>query len=129
VAAIGGIINGVAQERIHELEDEVEPQGLEHFHKMIKDMVILLEKSITFVKQKDSSDFQDYHARRLVEMTSNVMIAYLMMRDAAHSERKKIVLEQYIDFAYAEVKMKSEIITNDVCCLIKNQDVILQGKN
>jgi alkylation response protein AidB-like acyl-CoA dehydrogenase len=129
VAAIGGIITGTAIERIHEYEEEFDFSQVSDLHNTVKDMAILLETAIAHVKKKGDSEFQDYHSRRLVEMTTNVIIGYLMLRDASFSERKKEVTKLFLEFAYPEVKMKCDIITNDTRSLLTTHDLILDGAN
>ena len=73
-------------------------------------MSILLEKAITYIKQKEDVNFQEYHARRLVEMATKVIIGYLMIKDALLSDRKKIIAKYFLEFAYPEIKMKCDII-------------------
>jgi hypothetical protein len=92
-------------------------------------MAILLEKAITYVKQKDDITFQEYHARRLLEMTTRVVLGYLLLRDAAKSDRKKDLTTYYLEFALPEVKMKSEIITNNTSSLMTKKNCILNEKN
>jgi 3-(methylthio)propanoyl-CoA dehydrogenase len=129
VAAIGGVINGTALERIHEYEEEYDFSNVGDLHKKLKEMSIFLEKAITYIKQKEDSDFQEFHSRRLVEMATKVIIGYLMLRDASKSERKKEVARFFIEQAYPEVKSKSDIIINDNSSLLKNHELILDGKN
>lgn len=129
VAAIGGIITGVAMERIREYEEEFDFTNLEDLHKTVKEMSILLEKAITYVKQKDDSNYQEYHARRLVEITTYVIIGYLMLRDASKSERKKEMAKFFLEFALPECKMKADIITGEVKELLVSKDILLDGKN
>ncbi|MBN2546993.1 MAG: acyl-CoA dehydrogenase family protein [Spirochaetes bacterium] len=129
VAAIGGIITGVAMERIHEYEDEFDFKPVEDLHKIVKEMVISLEKSVTFVKQKNDISYQEYHARRLVEMATLIFIGYLMTRDASKSERKKEMAKFFLDFALPSCKMKADVITGETHNLLKSKDLILDGKN
>jgi 3-(methylthio)propanoyl-CoA dehydrogenase len=129
VAAIGGIISGTALERIHQYEEDFDFTGNEDLHKKVQETALLLEKAITHVKQKNDSEFQEYHARRLVEMTNKVIIGYLFVRDAKFSDRKKEMAKFFLEYAMLEVKMKSKIITNDTGSLITNKHVILDGKN
>jgi len=129
VAAIGGIVAGTAMERIHEYEEDFDFSGNEDLHAKLKSMALMLETAITHVKHKNDSSFQEYHSRRLVEMTNKVMIGYLFVRDAKFSERKKEMAKFFLDFALPEVKMKSEIITSDTGSLMTNKAVILDGKN
>lgn len=129
VAAIGGVVNGTAMERIHEYEQDFDLSSTPKLHKELKEMAILLEKAISHIKEKDNSDFQEYHSRRLVEMATYVMISYLMLRDAGRSDRKKEVAKYFIEFAHPEMKMKCEVVTNDISSLLETNETIIDGKN
>ncbi len=129
VAAIGGIVKGVAMDRLNEYDREFNFTGLEHLHKPVLEMKSLLEKTVSYVREKNDNLFQDYHARRLVEMTTNCIIAYLMLRDAKHSERKKDVAKYFIEFALPEVRMRHDVIVSGVSHLLEKREEILKGKN
>ncbi len=129
VAAIGGVVNGTALEKIHEYEDEIDFSKVEDLHKKLKGMAIFLEKAITYIKQKDDSEYQEYHSRRLVEIATKVIIGYLMLRDASKSDRKKEMAKLFLEYAYTEIKAKSEMITSENSSLLKNHKIILDEMN
>jgi alkylation response protein AidB-like acyl-CoA dehydrogenase len=129
VAAIGGVINGTAMERIREYEATIDFSTVSDLHKPVKEMAVLLEEAIAYVKDKGDAEFQEYHARRLVEMATKVIGGYLMVRDASFSFRKREVAQFFLEFAYPEVKMKSEIITADTQSLLHTHEEILEGAN
>jgi len=129
VAAIGGIITGTAMERIREYEATFDLATVSDLHKPVKEMATLLEKTIGYVKTKGDSEFQEYHARRLVEMVTKVIIGYLMVRDASFSYRKREVAQFFLEFAYPDVKMKCEMITSDIQSLLHTHEEILEGAN
>ncbi|MBP7552084.1 MAG: acyl-CoA dehydrogenase family protein [Spirochaetes bacterium] len=129
VAAIGGVISGTLFERIREYEEDFDFTGADDLHNKVKDMALILENAVTHIKTKNDPAFQEYHARRVVEMACKVAIGYLMVRDAVKSCRKKDMATFFLDFAYPEVKMKSEIITKDTDAFLKNKTSILDGKN
>ena len=129
VAAIGGIVKGTAMERIREYEKEFDFSAVSELHKTVKEMSALLEQAIAHVKGKGDPEFQEYHARRLVEMTTYVIIGYLMLRDASFSYRKREIAQFFLEFAHPEVKMKCDLIMNDIRSLLANHDLILEGSN
>lgn len=129
VAAIGGIVNGTAMERIREYEQSFDFAHASDLHKTLKEMTALLEKAIKYIKDKDDAEFQEYHSRRLVEMATKVIIGYLLVRDAAHSPRKREVAKCFLEFACPEVKMKCELITQDIKSLLYSHDIILDSAN
>lgn len=129
VAAIGGVVNGTAQARIKEYEAGFDFSHATELHKIVQEMSGLLDAAIKHVKEKNDGEFQEYHARRLVEMTTSIIIGYLMLRDAAHSYRKKEVARFFLEFAAPDARMKHDIIVADVKSLIDNHDLILEGSN
>lgn len=129
VAAIGGIVKGAAIDRLNDYEKEFNFNGVEFLHKTVKDMKATLEKTIDYVREKNDGAYQEYHARRLVEMTMYTTIAYLMLRDAAYSERKKDITKFFLEFALPELKMRHEIILNNTVSLMEKKEEILRGKN
>ena len=129
VAAVGGVVNGTAMERIREYEESFDFSRVGELHKILKTMTELLEKTIAHIKEKGDSEFQEYHSRRLVEMTTNVILGYLMLRDASLSYRKIEVAKLFLEFAAPDVKMKSDIILDDVKSLLNTHDLILEGTN
>ena len=129
VAAIGGITKGVFMNLINEYEEKNDFDSLEPFHSDIRKMVSYVEKSINFIKEKNDKDFHSYHSRRLVEMSTKTIIAYLFLKAAKHSERKKDVLKYFLEYALPEVKMNSEIILNKTASFLENRSTILENKN
>jgi hypothetical protein len=62
-------------------------------------------------------------------MAINVIIGYLMLKDASSSERKKEITKLFLEFAYPEVKMNCDIITDDTKSLLDSHERILDGAN
>lgn len=127
VAAMGGLIKGTLNEWISEFKEandlgvagaDLTSVQLMHEH---------LDHAIQFVKEKKQNDYQTYHSRRIVEMASNVLIAYLLARDACRSDRKKDVLQYYLAYALPDVAMKSQMILNDRTAILEKKEVILDG--
>ncbi|PIE33441.1 acyl-CoA dehydrogenase [candidate division KSB3 bacterium] len=129
VAAIGGVVNGTAMARIREYESTFDFSHVTELHKTVKKMSELLEKAIDHLKEKADSDFQEYHARRLVEMATNVIIGYLMLRDASFSYRKVEVAKLFLEYVTPDTRMKYQMIMSDMDSLLMNHDLILDGAN
>jgi len=129
VAAIGGIVKGVAMERLNEYDREFQYSGLEYLQKPIREMKNLTEKAIEYVRNKDNSLYQEYHSRRLVEMVTYTTIGYLMLRDASRSERKKDILKYFLEYALPEVKARCDVILGNTSHMLEKKQEILDGKN
>jgi alkylation response protein AidB-like acyl-CoA dehydrogenase len=128
VAAIGGVVKGVFEELTAKYEKEIDFAEVEELHKKVRELHKLTLDAIHFVKEKADEDYQEYHARRLVEMSMNTIIGYLMIRDAKYSERKKDIAQFFIDFAVPENKMKHDIIVNNTKTLLERSAAILNEK-
>jgi len=129
VAAIGGIVKGVAMERLNEYDREFQYSGLEYLQKPIREMKNLTEEAIEYVRNKDDSLYQEYHSRRLVEMVTYTTIGYLMLRDASRSERKKDILKYFLEYALPEVKARCDVILGNTSHMLEKKQEILDGKN
>jgi hypothetical protein len=129
VAAIGGIVKGTALDQINHYDSEFDFNGLEFLSKPLREMKGYTEKAIAYVRNKNDNLYQDYHSRRLVEMTTDTIIGYLMLRDAGKSERKKDVAKMFIEFALPAVRMKHDIIVNNTQHFLEKKQEIIDGKN
>ncbi len=114
VAALGGIIAGVVSERLSDYEENYDLAKLGETFKNAQQMRSNLEMAVSFIKGKNDSTFQEYHAARLVNMTCDIIYAYLLCRDGLLSERKANMAEIFINKARFRVKSTLDyILTND----------------
>lgn len=118
VAAIGGVITGVIFERIAEYEKNNDfspiPDLFEKTQMLKKNLVL----SLDHIRNKGDKSYQEYHERRLVELGTDVIIAYLMCIDALKSERKKVVAHAFITKALARSQgTTAYILSNDTVTL------------
>jgi alkylation response protein AidB-like acyl-CoA dehydrogenase len=129
VAAIGGVIKGTAAEHIDEILAQADLSSVAHLEKAAREMKDLLVDAVRYVHEKGDPQYQDYHSRRLVEMSTNGIICALMINDAVHSERKRDVAKYFIEKALPECRMKHELITSGNALMLEKKDQLLQGKN
>lgn len=124
VAAIGGVTSGVAQGIL----DEYEQDNYSHCQTLLKSVQKArnnFEKALIHAKGVEDSEFLTYHSRRLVEMTTDLVISFLLMRDAGYSERKKKVAETFITKMTSRVEMNMNFILNENSTLLKNYKEII----
>ncbi len=125
IAALGGIIAGVVSERLSEYEDNYNFSQLGEIFKTAQKMRANLEMAISFIKDKSDSTFQEYHTSRLVNMTCDVIHAYLLCRDGIQSERKANIAEIFINKAQFRVKSTLDYIrANDHSIIDLHHQVI-----
>ncbi|MBN2145072.1 MAG: acyl-CoA dehydrogenase family protein [Candidatus Aureabacteria bacterium] len=128
VAAIGGIMSGTAFDLLKEY-DSLDYSYRQDLYQKIQKARIWLEKSIQQVKTAENSSMQEYHSRRLTEMCTDIIQAYLMLKDAAHSERKKHTAEVFIEGMMPRMEASMNFILHGGESLIKNHVAILNDQN
>ncbi len=124
VAAIGGVTSGTAIS----IMDEYESESFSHakdLHKQLLKARHDFEKTLVGIKGAEDPDFVTYHSRRLVEMATDIIIAYLMIRDAVHSERKMKVAEIFIEKMLPRVKMSASFILDGKASLLANYKEVI----
>lgn len=110
VAAIGGIMSGIAMERLNDYEADGNGHRPE-LASRISRAKNQFEKTVAFVKERGDSRLTEYHARRLSEMTTDLIQAFLLLRQARHGERKTKVAEAFCEKALPRVEMNMNLIT------------------
>lgn len=124
IAAIGGVTSGVFGTVCddYDAEDNSHAPGL---LKKVQKARNQVDKALVHVKETDNRDFSTFHSRRLVEMAMDVIISYLLLRDARHSERKMKVAETFIEKISPRVEMKMNAIVNEKGSLLENYSAII----
>ncbi len=112
VAAIGGIVSGVIFDRLDEYENN-DFSSVSELYKKAQGIRKHLEDSVTFVKDKNSSEFQEFHSGRLVDLAIDTILSYLLCMDALHSERKKKVANLFIQKAAIRIQANMNYIKAD----------------
>ena len=128
VAAIGGFMFGVAFERLDEYEKIHDFSAILDIFKQAQVLRSMLQKVVTFIKEKNDKLYQDYHERRVVELGTDVLLSYLLCLDALKTDRKKMVAHIFIGKALARAHASMEVIlSNDRSILEFHTEII--GKN
>ena len=117
VAAIRYIINGVMLQNIKEMSsslccDDV-TANLASLKSRVEKMVEIYEQALTTVKALDNQDAIDFLSRRLYDMTCEIVMSLLIIRDAAQApelfEKSAVV---YVAMAEEDVAGKAAYIRN-----------------
>ena len=118
LAAMGGIVAGVVSERLSDYEENNDFSSITELFQPAKKMRSHLEMAISYIKEKGDPVYQEFHTTRLVNMTTDVIYAYLLCQDALHSERKKSVAQLFINKANLRTKSTLDYILADDHSLI-----------
>ena len=118
VAAIGGVIGGIAFERLNEYESDYDFMPVSQQYKDAQKLRNHLELAVSHIKNKGDSKYQEYHAARLVQMVTDTIISYLLCIDALKSNRKKKIAQMFISKAKHRVQSMLDYILADDCSFI-----------
>jgi alkylation response protein AidB-like acyl-CoA dehydrogenase len=117
VAAIGAVTSGTAQAILDEYDSADYSYGAELLAQ-VRDARKLFDETLDYIKAYTSqpeahAQFVTYHSRRLVEMATDLILSYLLLRDGGHSERKLKVAAVFIAKVPSRIRMNRDFITGD----------------
>ncbi|TVR71248.1 MAG: acyl-CoA dehydrogenase [Marinilabiliales bacterium] len=111
VAAIRGVTSGTYLAAIRDIyEKETLKPELEYLKPPLEEMTAEFEKYSAHVIEANDGEYLDFHARRLVEMAGNIIMGYLLLRDARRDEKYQLAASSFVDIARAANLEKAEYI-------------------
>ncbi|HHJ11150.1 MAG TPA: acyl-CoA dehydrogenase, partial [Bacteroidetes bacterium] len=110
VAAITGITKGTLMKQIREYEETKIKPELHTYRRVLITMTEEFENATEKVHEMENKEFIDFHARRLVEMTGNIIMGYLLLLDTNRELRFRKSLEVFLRYARSENREKFEFI-------------------
>ena len=115
VAAIRYITNGTYLGIIKEMLEKEVAEELQPLKARVVEMVKLYEQALDYVKQAQDQEVQDFLARRLYNMTGDIVMSLLILEDATRSaELFSKSANVYVRMAQAEVMAEHAYIMNFV---------------
>ncbi len=87
VAAIRYVMNGTYLSIMKEMINEPVDEALASLHERTTAMLTQYEEAINKVKEANNQEEQDFLARRLYNMTGNLMMSILLLQDASRSTK------------------------------------------
>ena len=115
VAAIRYITNGTYLGIIKEMLEKEVAEELQPLKARVVEMVKLYEQALDYVKQAQDQEVQDFLARRLYNMTGDIVMSLLILEDATRSaELFSKSANVYVRMAQAEVMAEHVYIMNFV---------------
>lgn len=112
VAAIRGVTSGAYLNIIRDTyEKEAFLPGIEHLKPRLTAMTDEYEKCVKIVSKEEDNEYMDFHARRLVEMAGNIIMGYLLLKDAKRDESYLNAAEIFILGASAQNRERAEYIS------------------
>lgn len=115
IAAIRGVTTGLYLKQIESYEAENYPENFRLITEQLKTMRENYEKAVDWVISEndaidDNDELLDFHARRLVEMAGNIIMSWLLLKDALRDDKYLRIAKLFSRFAEAENAEKSQHI-------------------
>ena len=127
VAAIGPVTSGVAQAILDEYDSEVYWYAAALLEK-VREARKIFDETLEFAKAyKGHEQFLTYHSRRIVEMATDLILSYLLLRDGNHSERKQKVAAIFIAKMSSRIKASRDFIMSEDSTLLKHYETVIGG--
>lgn len=115
VAAIRYITNGTYLGIIKEMLEKEVSEDLKPLKARVVEMVQLYEQALEYVKEAQDQEVQDFLARRLYNMTGDIVMSLLILEDATRSaELFSKSANVYVRMAQADVMAEHVYIMNFV---------------
>ena len=125
VAAIGGVVQHVLDQRIGELAAVPVNAELTALRDKLMAKKPELDEAIQFVSDKKDAEYHDLVARSLVEMATNIFVGLLLIRDAAADEKRAAIAERYVLDAIRDFdRNKAYVVSGDDRLITNRRDII-----
>lgn len=110
VAAIRHVTTGTYLNQINAYAaEEYAPETSELKERLVK-MTALYEEALKTVVDNKNTEYTDFHARRLVEMSGHIIMGYLLLGDTTRNEKFLKSANVYVNFGEAEVEKHHKFI-------------------
>lgn len=112
VAAIRHVTTGTYLNKIHEFEAMVVVPEDEDVKTTLSFMTQQYAAAVEAVMGVKDSSYQDFMARRLVEMAGHIIMSYLLLEDCQRDASVRRSLHVYLKYGQAEVARHADFIEN-----------------
>lgn len=112
VAAIRHVTTGTFLSKIKEMEAEPVCAEDENVKNMLVEMTQQYAATVESVLGVKDSQYQDFMARRLVEMAGHIIMGYLLLEDTQRDASFRKSLKVYVNYGQAEVTKHADFIAN-----------------
>jgi alkylation response protein AidB-like acyl-CoA dehydrogenase len=110
VAAIRGVTTGGYLNKIREYENEQYKPELETYRRILIAMTDEYEAVVKKVVEVNSTEYIDFHARRMVEMAGHIIMGYLLLQDCNRDHRFWKTLEVYLKYGRSNNAQRAAFI-------------------
>lgn len=112
VAAVGGITSGLFFKLLEIKISQSFPEAFNPLVEKIRECEKLLKQAASSVKAKNDHLYLEYHARGLVDMATETLIAVLLLQNSIKSDHKFDIAKKFVADTYVRVKMLADKTIN-----------------
>ena len=127
VGATGGVLAGNAAKHIEELAERVgeAPKGTKTLASKLARMKTMLDDAVALLKAKSDQSHTELCARKLVDLTCDLVIGYLFLDHARFGARRTILAKRFVTEAYERAKMNVALIKSGEKSSVRHFDAIV----
>lgn len=112
IGAMGGITSGLFFKMIENKMRKSYPESFNPLIKKIRECEKLLKQALIYVKAHNDKAYTEYHARGLVDMAVETLMAVLLLENARKSNRKFNLAKRFVTDTFQRVQMLAEKVTS-----------------
>ena len=112
VGAIGGIASGLFFKMLENKMRKSYPESFIPLIKKIRECEKLLKQALIYVKAHNDQTYTEYHARGLVDMAVETLMAVLLLENSRKSNRKFNLAKRFVADTFQRVQMLAEKVTS-----------------
>jgi hypothetical protein len=110
VAALSGVVSGLARSLIEELLKRSWPKPVAPYAEQVRLGLALLDEAVEFAKQAGGNAYLDLYGRKLVDMACTLIIAALLCEHATAGERKLALVKRWVSVKMPELRMNRDLV-------------------
>jgi hypothetical protein len=112
IGAIGGIASGLFFKMLENKMRKSYPESFNPLIKKIRECDKLLKQALIYVKAHNDQTYTEYHARGLVDMAVETLMAVLLLESSRKSNRKFNLAKRFVADTFQRVQMLAEKVTS-----------------
>ena len=110
VAALGSVSTGLARGLVEQLLNGSWPQAMAGHVEQVRRGLALLDEAVGFAKGQAGAGYLDLYGRKIVDMACTLVVAALLCKHAAASERKLAVMQHWLAVKMPELRMNRDLV-------------------
>ena len=127
VAALGSVSTGLARGLVEQLLDGSWPQAMAGHVEQVRGGLALLDEAVGFAKGQAGAGYLDLYGRKIVDMACTLVVAALLCKHAAASERKLAVMQHWLAVKMPELRMNRDLVCSGDEAVLGQFETLVDG--